>query len=109
MNVLASKKCAPQTGGTQPLTFEKSKLLLRQLKGWNLDKGVLNISKGYALKNFAEAMAFINKVGDIAEAEGHHPDIHISHNNVQLVLTTRTIGGLSENDFILAAKIDSLQ
>lgn len=109
MSALASKKCVPRIGGIQPLTFEKSKLLLRQLKGWNLDNGVFNISKGYALKNFAEAMAFINKVGDVAEAEGHHPDMHISYNNVQLVLTTHTIGGLSENDFILAAKIDSLQ
>ena len=59
-------------------------------------------------KNFVEAMAFINKVADIAEEERHHPDIHISYNKVQLTLTTHAIHGLSENDFILAAKIDSL-
>ena len=59
-------------------------------------------------KNFIGALAFVNKVGDLAEAEGHHPDIHISYNKVQLTLTTHAIGGLSENDFILAAKIDSL-
>ena len=108
MKELASKKCVPCEGGVLPLTRLDSDSLLRQLKDWNLDEGALDISKGYVFKNFTEAMAFTNKVGDLAEAEGHHPDIHISYNNVQLTLTTHAIHGLSENDFILAAKIDSL-
>ena len=107
MSKLALKKCVPCEGGILPLTRKESLSLLSQLKDWNLDKGNLNISKGYVFKNFAEAMTFINKVGDLAEEEGHHPDMHISYNDVQLTLTTHAIGGLSENDFILAAKIDS--
>ena len=108
MSELASKKCVPCEGGDIPLKRGDSESLLRQLKDWGLDEGALTISKGYVFKNFVEAMAFINKVADIAEEERHHPDIHISYNKVQLTLTTHAIHGLSENDFILAAKIDSL-
>ena len=108
MRELSQKKCAPCEGGTLPLTFKESDSLLKQLKEWNLDKSALNISKGYVFKNFVDAMVFVNKVGDLAEEEGHHPDMHISYNDVQLTLTTHAIHGLSENDFILAAKIDGL-
>lgn len=109
MSELSSKKCVPCKGGAVPLKRGDSESLLRQLKDWNLDESAFIISKGYVFKNFVEAMVFINKVADIAEEERHHPDMHISYNKVQLTLTTHAIGGLSENDFIVAAKIDSLK
>jgi 4a-hydroxytetrahydrobiopterin dehydratase len=80
--------------------------LLPQVPGWVLD-GTL-IHQRFRFKNFVEALAFVNAVGALAEAEGHHPDIHLSWNRVHLELTTHAIKGLSENDFILAAKINEI-
>lgn len=81
---------------------------LVQIKNWNVVDGK-QIQKDFKFKDFKEALAFVNKVGDIAEAEGHHPDISIySWNKVKIELSTHSIGGLSLNDFILAAKIDQL-
>ena len=79
---------------------------LSQLKGWSLSGKW--ITKEFNFKDFIVAMKFVNKVADIAEAEGHHPDIHIHYNRVRLDIWTHAIDGLSENDFILAAKIDSV-
>ena len=66
------------------------------------------IEKSYRFRDFKEAMRFVNRVAELAESEGHHPDIYVSWNRVRLSLTTHAIGGLSDNDFILAAKIDRL-
>jgi len=103
---LAQKRCVPCEGGVPPLDEPAARNYLAQLSGWSLVDGN-RIRKEFAFKNFARALAFVNRVGAIAEAEGHHPDILIhSWNRVRLDITTHAIGGLSENDFILAAKID---
>ena len=83
-------------------------MLMKDLNGWQLSPGVKKISKEFKFKNFAEALAFTDKVGAIAETEGHHPDIALSWGKVGITLSTHAIGGLSVNDFILAAKIDKI-
>ena len=90
------------------MTPEESKKLLAEIDGWELG-GEKKIEKEFKFKNFKEAIAFVNKVADLAEKEGHHPDI-ISHgwNKVKLELSTHSIGGLSENDFIMATKINNI-
>lgn len=105
---LSQKRCIPCEVGGVPLTPEEAQVFLRDIKGWEVDKESKKISKNFSFKNFVEAMDFVNKVADISESEGHHPDIKISWNKVSLELTTHAIKGLSENDFILAAKIDMI-
>lgn len=105
---LLDKKCVPCEGGMPPLTAEQMQPFLAEIHGWTAQNN-LRITKEYSFKNFKEALAFINKIGSIAESEGHHPDIHLhDYKKVGIVLTTHAIGGLSENDFILAAKIDAI-
>ena len=103
---LVRKKCEPCETGTVPLSIEESRELARQISKWNIEPKL--ISRRFEFKNFKESMAFINKIASLAEEEGHHPDIYISFNKVKLDLFTHKIGGLSENDFILAAKIDNI-
>lgn len=103
---LRQRKCKPCEGGTPPLTLKESRKLLVQLREWQLKDG--RIEKQFKFKDFLGSMRFVKKIADLAESEGHHPDIHISWNRVTLTLTTHAIKGLSENDFILAAKIDRL-
>lgn len=105
---LKHKKCVPCEGGAKPLTPDEYGAFLRsELSGWNAVDGKA-IQKEYKFKNFKEALAFVNKAGALAEEEGHHPDINLHDwNNVTLSLSTHAIGGLSENDFILASKIDA--
>lgn len=105
---LKHKKCVPCEGGVKPLTPDEYGAFMRQeISGWT-DIDQKKIQKEYTFKDFAEALAFVNKVGAIAEGEGHHPDIFIHDwNKVTLTLWTYAIGGLSENDFILASKIDA--
>jgi 4a-hydroxytetrahydrobiopterin dehydratase len=98
----------PCDGGVPPLGSEESKGLLKQIHDWELLESK-SIRKRFKFKNFIESMTFVNKVAQLAENEGHHPDIYISWNRVTLTLTTHAIGGLSENDFIMAAKIDRLE
>lgn len=105
---LAHKKCAPCEGGTPPLTEAQIQEYLLELSGWTV-VGNKQLEKKFKFKNFQEALEYVHKVGKLAEEEGHHPDICLhSYNKVKLVLSTHAIGGLSENDFILAAKIDIL-
>jgi 4a-hydroxytetrahydrobiopterin dehydratase len=116
-NDLLNKKCVPCEGGIPPLTHEEILGFMSQVEGWNLieDEGVnvkklglgAKISKEYKFADFIGAINFVNKVAEIAEEEGHHPDIKINYNKVLLELSTHAIGGLSENDFILAAKIEA--
>ncbi len=105
---LTQKKCVPCEGGVKPLTPDEYGAYLRnELDGW-VDIDGMKIEKEYKFKNFREALGFVNRVGQIAESEGHHPDINLyGWNKVKLTLSTHAIGGLSENDFILASKIDS--
>lgn len=105
---LKHKKCVPCEGGVKPLTEDEYGAYLRQeLTGW-VAVDEKKIEKDYTFKNFQQALDFVSKVGQIAEEEGHHPDIFLHNwNKVKLTLTTFAIGGLSENDFILASKIDA--
>ena len=105
---LAQKKCVACESSTAPLNRAEAEVLLKQVNGWTLSGDARWISKELKFKNFAEALAFANKVGDIAESEGHHPDLQISWGKVVIELTTHAIKGLSENDFIIAAKIDRI-
>jgi 4a-hydroxytetrahydrobiopterin dehydratase len=105
---LAQKKCIACEGDAAPLSPMEAAALLRHLKGWTLARDFKKVSKRFAFKNFGEAMAFANKITPIAEAEGHHPDMQISWGKVGVELMTHAIKGLSQNDFILAAKIDKI-
>ena len=107
MNLL-SKKCIPCEGGATPLTKEQAEEYLKEATGWGISFDGLKIIREVTFKDFKEAMGFINRVAEIAESEGHHPDIFVSYNQVRLELSTHAIKGLSENDFIVAAKINEL-
>ena len=104
---LASRRCVPCEGGAKPMRDEEVTKYLSQLSGWTADRKM--IRKEYTFKNFVDAMKFSNRVTEIAEQERHHPDLHISYGKVIVELWTHAIDGLSENDFILAAKIDELR
>jgi 4a-hydroxytetrahydrobiopterin dehydratase len=107
---LATKHCVPCEGGTTPMTRSEAEAQLAAVGGWKLIDGEpLKIERSLKFKGFVKAMMFVNAVGWLAEAEGHHPDIHISWNRVRLELYTHSIGGLSENDFIMAAKVNELE
>lgn len=105
---LTKKKCVPCNGGVKPLTPDEYEAFLHQeLHGWAAIEEKA-IEKHYKFKDFQEALDFVAKVGQIAEEEEHHPDIFLhGWNKVRLTLSTHAIGGLSENDFILASKIDA--
>jgi 4a-hydroxytetrahydrobiopterin dehydratase len=106
---LTSKKCVPCEGGVDPCPLPFVTEQLEKLPGWYLTKNNQRIRKDWTLNNFVEGLAFFNKVGEVAEAEAHHPDLHLeSYKNVAIEIWTHAIGGLSENDFILAAKIDQI-
>ena len=105
---LAQKQCVPCRGGTPPLPADKVKEYLAAVPQWTISADGKRISRTFTLKDFVEAMKFVNKVADVAEAQGHHPDIHIHWNKVELDLWTHAIGGLHENDFVMAAKLDDL-
>jgi 4a-hydroxytetrahydrobiopterin dehydratase len=108
MNDLLSKKCIPCNIGAAPLNQEEIYDYLKKLKdGWQVMERKY-IEKTYKFKDFIEALNFTNKVGELAEKEGHHPDIYLSWGKVVLKLWTHKIKGLHENDFILAAKIDNI-
>lgn len=106
---LCTKKCVPCEGGVPKLTPAEAEEQIRQLSGWQLTSNQERIRKTWVVKNFMAAMNFLNHVACVAECDGHHPDVHIErYRNVTIELYTHAIGGLSENDFILAAKIDAL-
>lgn len=107
MNLL-QKKCVPCEGGIPALTKEESQNYLSQTFGWEIIEDGKKIEREFKFKDFKEAIAFVNKVAQLAEDEGHHPDFHIYYSRVILDLWTHAIGGLSENDFILAAKINKI-
>ena len=104
---LTDKKCVPCEGGVMPLTHDEIQPYLAEASGWEVIESGKKILKGFLFKDFREAMAFVNRVAELAEAEGHHPDI-LAHgwNKVRVELSTHAAGGLTENDFILAAKIN---
>ncbi|SRR5258708_6704152 len=107
-NSLAKAHCVPCEGGVDPIQEPEINKYLKQLKlDWEVIDGK-KISHQFEFKNFVEAIAFINKIVPIAEAEGHHPDIYIFYNKVRIELWTHAINGLFKNDFIMASKIENL-
>lgn len=106
MDNLVSKKCVPCKIGTPPMPADQVNQFLKQVPNWKVSDN--KITRQFEFKDFKESMVFINKVADIAQKEGHHPDIYIYYNKVTLELFTHAAGGLTENDFIVAAKIDAI-
>ena len=108
MNEFAQKHCIPCEGNMPPLTSREAAKLLKDVVGWEPNENTTIIRRIFKFKNFKEAMVFTNAVGEIAETEGHHPDLIVKWGSVEILLSTHSIKGLSENDFILAAKIDEI-
>ncbi len=104
MSDLTTKRCKPCEGGVKPLTRDEAQGMLRQ--GWQLNE--TEISRTYKFKNYYETMAFVNAVAWIAHQEDHHPNLEVGYNRCLVRYFTHAIGGLSENDFICAAKVDAL-
>lgn len=106
---LKQRKCRPCEGGVAPLSAAEAGGYLANLPGWELAPDGKTIGRTYVMRWFMDAIEFIQKIAEVAEAEEHHPDIHLTgYRRLRIELTTHAIGGLSENDFILAAKIESL-
>ncbi len=108
MTELTAKRCVPCEGGVAPMDAEAARDMLGQLNDWELDESGKEISRSYKFKNYYQTMAFVNALAWIAHQEDHHPDLQVGYNRVQVRFSTHSIGGLSENDFICAAKIDAL-
>ena len=109
MNDLLKKKCVPCEGGIIPFDISEIHKYQKKVDGWEIiknEKDVYLLEKNFIFKNFLESQSFVNEVGKISEEEGHHPDISFGWGYVKIDITTHAIKGLSENDFILAAKID---
>jgi len=109
MNDLINKKCVPCEGGVVPFDISEIHKYQKKVDGWEVVKGEKNIyflEKKFTFKSFLESQNFVNQVGKISEIEGHHPDILFGWSYAKISITTHAIEGLSENDFILAAKID---
>ncbi len=105
---LASGTCEPCRGNVSPLSREDSEALLREIPGWELEEDGTRIRRTVRFRDFAQAMEFARKVGDLAEAEGHHPDLTVGWGYCSVAFRTHKIRGLHRNDFIMAAKVDTL-
>ena len=111
MDDLSKKKCVPCEGNIPPFDQEEIHKYLKKINGWSVKSNQDNsffLIKEYSFKNFKDSQNFVNNVSDISEKEGHHPDITFGWGYVKINITTHAIEGLSENDFILAAKIDQI-
>jgi 4a-hydroxytetrahydrobiopterin dehydratase len=109
MTELAQKKCKPCEGGVAPLTRDAAQELLAKLEdGWKLAADTRSIRRELAFKDFYRTMSFVNAVAHVANIEDHHPDLEVGYNYCRIAFTTHAIKGLSENDFICAAKIDQI-
>jgi 4a-hydroxytetrahydrobiopterin dehydratase len=108
MSDLTAKRCKPCEGGVNPLTKEEVQGLLSKIQDWSQNETATEISRTYKFKNYYETMAFVNAVAWIAHQEDHHPDLEVGYSRCLVRYSTHAIGGLSENDFICAAKVDAL-
>ena len=111
MSDLTEKKCMPCEGGVLPFNISEIHKYQKKVDGWDIAKGeeeIFFLSKKFKFENFLKSQEFVNKVGEISEEEGHHPDISFGWGYAEIKVTTHAIKGLSENDFILAAKIDKI-
>ncbi len=107
MSELASRTCVPCKGGTPPLEGVELDALRRQVPAWEVVEGH-HLRRAFRFKNFREALDFVNKVGELAEEQGHHPDISFGWGYAEITVWTHKIDGLTESDFIFAAKVDPL-
>ena len=111
MSELSKKKCLPCEGGVIPFDISEIHKYQKKVDGWDIiqnEKKIFLLQKNFSFKNFIDSQNFINLVGKISEEEGHHPDINFGWGYAVIKITTHAIQGLSENDFILAAKIDQI-
>ena len=111
MSELADKKCIPCEGNIPPFNIEEIHKYLKKVDGWSVlqdDNQNFYIEKNFKFKNFLESQSFVNKIGEIAETEGHHPDILFGWGYAKIKIYTHAIKGLAESDFVLAAKIDKI-
>jgi len=106
MNELVKKRCVPCEGGVAPYTSDQAQEMLKQLKGWIIEDGKL--VKLYAFINYYQTIAFVNALAWVSHREDHHPDLAVGYNQCRVTYWTHAIDGLSENDFICAAKCDAL-
>ena len=107
--MLSRKRCQPCEGGVKPLSQNEAKKYLASIPGWNLREDSKSIWREYVMKDFMSAVGLIDRMAQAAESEDHHPDVHLTaYRKLRIELATHAIGGLSENDFILAAKIEQL-
>tara|TARA_B100001057_G_scaffold113158_1_gene111437 strand:+ start:5281 stop:5691 length:411 start_codon:yes stop_codon:yes gene_type:complete len=111
MDDLLDKKCVPCEGGVTPFNISEIHKYQKKVDGWDViknEKNIFFLEKKFIFKNFIKSQSFVNEVGKISEDEGHHPDINFGWGYAKIAITTHAIEGLSENDFILAAKIDQI-
>jgi len=108
MEALADKACTPCRGGIPPLTHEEAERFRTQVPDWQLLDDAHRIERTFRLRNFREALTFVRDIGELAESEGHHPDIRFGWGYATVSLRTKKIKGLHENDFIMASKIDHI-
>lgn len=108
MSELSKKHCVPCEGGFPALTEEQAKDMMAHVPEWKLSDDARRISCTFGFKDFDTALAFVNEIGKVAKEEWHHPEIRLMWGSVEVIMTTHSISGLSENDFIVAAKIDLL-
>ncbi|HNQ22679.1 MAG TPA: 4a-hydroxytetrahydrobiopterin dehydratase [Phycisphaerae bacterium] len=104
-DTLSQRTCEPCGGGVPPLDADRLSALLAQLETWVVERGH-HLSRTYEFPDFRQALAFVNRVGELAEREGHHPDLYLTWGKVRVEIWTHKVDGLTESDFILAAKID---
>jgi 4a-hydroxytetrahydrobiopterin dehydratase len=105
---LGQKKCIPCEGGIPALKADEVQRLLSTISGWRIDRDEPVLKKRFKFSKFTDTIAFVNRMAELAEAEGHHPDFCVRYTVLEVSITTHAIGGLTENDFILASKIDDL-
>ncbi len=108
MTELTAKRCVPCEGGVAPMDADEARDMLDQLTDWELDESGKAIARSFKFKNYFQTIAFVNALAWIAHQEDHHPDLQVGYNRLQVRFSTHSIGGLSQNDFICAAKIDAL-
>jgi 4a-hydroxytetrahydrobiopterin dehydratase len=105
---LAQKTCTPCRGGVAPLTFAEADRYLAAIPGWTLEENATKIKRSFRFSDFGSALAFVDRIGALAEAEGHHPDLSFGWGYCVVVFQTHKIKGLHENDFVMAAKVSAL-
>ncbi len=105
---LTQKHCKACEGGVNPLSLPEAEFLLKKIPAWSINADAKEISRTYSFKNYYHTMAFVNALAYMAHTENHHPDLEVSYNKCKVRYSTHAIGGLSENDFICAAKSDAI-